>query len=157
MNLKLERKWRKADYTIGNLYVDGKFFSNTLEDTDRGLTSSMSLSEIRKIKQPSQTAIPTGSYEITLDIVSPKFGSRTFYNTVCNGKLPRLMNVKGFDGILIHVGDGYNGKELTAGCILVGKNNIKGGLTQGKETFTNLYKLLEQAKKRGEKLYITIE
>jgi len=37
MKLKLIRKWKKKDYTIGELYIDGNFFSNTIEDTDRDL------------------------------------------------------------------------------------------------------------------------
>lgn len=37
MKLKLIRKWKKETYTIGQLYVDGVFFSNTIEDKDRGL------------------------------------------------------------------------------------------------------------------------
>ena len=58
------------------------------------------------------TAIPRGIYELTLDIVSPKFSKYDFYKEVCNGKLPRLKNVKGFEGILIHVADGYRVSEL---------------------------------------------
>jgi len=38
MELILKRIARKEDYTIGHLMVDGKFFADTLEDTDRGLT-----------------------------------------------------------------------------------------------------------------------
>ena len=48
MQLTLERKWKKDTYTIGKLYVNGEFFSNTLEDKDRGLTSAMTLEEINK-------------------------------------------------------------------------------------------------------------
>ena len=103
MKLKLIRKWKKKDYTIGELYIDGNFFSNTIEDTDRDLKQGMSLSQIQKIKVPSKTAIPTGIYNVTIDIVSPRFGSKQFYMKNANGgKLPRLLNVKGFDGVLMH-------------------------------------------------------
>lgn len=34
--LRVERKWKKKDYTIGNLYINDVFFSNILEDTVRG-------------------------------------------------------------------------------------------------------------------------
>ncbi len=146
MNILVERKWKKDTYTIGRLYVDGKFICNTLEDKDRNLKQTMPLKEIKKIKVPNKTAIPTGTYEITLDIVSPKFGSKSFYKEVCNGKLPRLLNVPGFDGILIHVGEGSNGARLTSGCILVGNNTIIGGLTQSKETFKKLYALIKDQK-----------
>lgn len=157
MNLNLKRKYKGQSYTIGDLYINGKLFSNTLEDVDRGLNDSMSLDKIKELKKPSITAIPTGTYTITLDIVSPKFGSKPFYKEVCNGKLPRLLNVKGFEGILIHVGEGANGANLTEGCILVGKNTIKGGLTESKETFKKLYQLLQDSKNKGEKLTIKVE
>lgn len=157
MELKLIRKYPKINYTIGNLYVDGKFFCNTLEDADRGLKDSMNVAEIRVIKKPHITAIPTGTYKITLNVVSPKFSRKKFYMDICEGKLPRLLNVKEFDGILIHVGDGPNGKDLTDGCILIGKNTIKGGLTQGKEYFKNLYTLMSKSKSNGEAIRITIQ
>lgn len=153
MKLKLIRAYKKDRYTIGRLYIDGELFANTLEDKDRGLTQNMSLSEIKKKKVYAETAIPTGTYEITLNVISPKFGVKQFYKDYANGgRLPRLLNVPGFDGILIHVGEGYKGPDLTAGCILVGMNTIVGGLTQSQETFKKLYKILQSAKDK-----ITIE
>lgn len=157
MILTVERKYKKSTYTIGMLYINGKFFSNTLEDTDRGLNSDMSGSEIMSKKVYGKTAIPRGTYEITLDVISPKYCTNNFYKQVCNGKVPRLLNVKGFEGILIHVGEGYNGKDLTSGCLLVGMNTIKGGLTRSKECFKELYKKLKTAVNNGEKITITVK
>ena len=156
MELKLIRKYRKTDYTIGILYINNKYFCEILEDTDRGLKDSMSLEEIKKIKIKDQTCIPYGTYTITLDVVSPKFSTKTYYKEVCNGKVPRLLNVKGFEGILIHVGEGSNGHRLTSGCLLIGRNTIKGGLTEGKKYFQLLYNQMIEAKKRGEKIKIII-
>ena len=156
MELKLIRKYRCSNYCIDKLYINNKYFSDALEDPDRSLTDSMSLEEIKKIKIKGNTCIPYGTYNVTLDIYSPKFGSKSYYKEVCNGKVPRLLNVKGFDGILIHVGDGPNGHKLTEGCILVGRNTIKGGLTEGKKYFQLLYNQMLEAKKRGEKIKITI-
>ena len=156
MILILDRKYKLPTYTIGKLYIDGEYFCDTLEDKDRGLTDDMTVSEISKIKIKNETAIPTGTYSITLNIVSPRFSVSSFYKQVCNGKLPRILNVKGFDGILIHVGEGINGKDLTSGCILVGKNTIKGGLTNSKECFKELYKLLKDRYNKGEKIIIKI-
>lgn len=153
MEILVERKYKKSKYTIGNLYIDGQFMSNTLEDTDRGLSNNMTVDQIKKIKIQDQTAIPTGTYEVVLNVISPKFGSKEFYKTYANGgRLPRLLNVKGFDGILIHVGEG--GPELTSGCILVGLNTIVGKLTNSKECFKKVYKKLQTAK---DKIYITIK
>ena len=156
MVLTLDRKYKLPTYTIGKLYIDGKYFCDTLEDKDRGLTDDMTVSEISKIKVKNETAIPTGTYSITLNIISPRFSVSSFYKQVCNGKLPRILNVKGFDGILIHVGEGINGKDLTSGCILVGKNTIKGGLTNSKGCFKELYKLLKDRYNKGKKIIIKI-
>lgn len=156
MKIQLIRKHRKTDYTIGQLFINNQYFSDTLEDTDRGLKDSMSLEEIRRIKVFGDTCIPYGQYNITIDTVSPKFGSRPFYKEVCRGKVPRLLNVKGFNGILIHVGDGPNGYKLTEGCILIGKNTIKGGLTEGKKYFQLLYSQMLEASRKGEDIIINI-
>ena len=146
MEILVERKWKKDNYTIGNLYINGKWFSNTLEDKDRGLKDSMSLTEIKTLKKPRTTAIPTGTYEVTLNVVSPKFSKYPFYNSINGGRVPRLLNVKGFDGILIHVMDGPKGANLSEGCIGVGRNLIKGGLLQGKEYYKKLYDILKNSK-----------
>ena len=157
MKLTLIRKYKKPDYTIGLLYINGVFFCNTIEDTDRGLDDSMSLEDIKSKKVYGQTAIPKGTYEITLDVVSPKFSTYSFYKETCNGKVPRLLNVKGFKGILIHVADGYKGAELVQGCIGIGLNKIKGGLLEGKEYFKRLYSTLLEAYSNKEKIFIIIE
>lgn len=157
MELVVDRKWKKQNYTISNLTIDGKWFCNVLEDKDRNLDSSMSIAKIRELKKPSITAIPRGTYEITLDVISPKYYTNSFYKQICNGKVPRLLNVKGFEGILIHVGDGPRGADLSSGCLLCGYNKVKGQLRDGKEVFKKLYSLLKEAKSRGEKLTITIK
>lgn len=149
MELVVDRKWKKANYTISNLTINGKWFCNVIEDTDRGLKDSMTLEEIKKIKKPSLTAIPSGKYKVTLDVVSPKFSTNSYYKQVCNGKLPRLLNVKGFDGILIHVG---NTEKNSAGCLIVGENKVKGQVINSKATFERLYKELLKDKNN-----ITIE
>lgn len=154
MELKLDRTWKKDTYVIGNLYIDGVWFCNTVEDKDRGLKSTMSLEEIKKIKVYAQTAIPTGRYKVTVNTVSPKFSKKQFYKTICDGKVPRLLKVPGYDGILIHCGSTANS---SAGCIIVGHNKIKGGVTKSQEVFVTLYEILRKAADRGEDIYITIE
>ena len=143
MEILLIRKYKKPTYTIGNLYINGKWIANTLEDVDRNLNSSMSVEQIKAIKKPNETAIPTGTYEVTLDILSPKFGNKSFYKKTCNGKLPRILNVKGFDGVLIHCG---NTNLDTSGCILVGRNLEVGKVLKSQETFEKLYKILKENK-----------
>lgn len=154
MYIRLQRKWKKADYTIGRLFIDGEFICNTLEDTDRGLMDIMRESEILSKKVSGETAIPSGTYEVSLDVVSPKFSKYAFYKEVCGGKLPRLLDVKCFDGVLIHCG---NDAEDTHGCILVGKNTIKGGLTESKECFKLVYDKMKKSRKRKDPIFLVIE
>lgn len=149
MELTLKRKYIKEKYTIGHLYIDGKYFCDTLEDKVRDLNKEQ--------KVYGETAIPYGRYEITLKVQSPKFSKYTFYKEVCNGYLPRLLNVLHFDGILIHVADGCRGADLLQGCVGVGHNLIKGGLLNGKQVFSDLYRKMKSADDRNEKIWITIE
>lgn len=156
MELLLERVYTSKTYTIGHLYElksngDKEQICDTIEDCDRGLTSSMSLDEIMKIKIQCQTAIPTGKYQITLNVTSPSFGKKPYYQQVCNGKLPRLLDVKGFDGILIHRGVD---ESHSCGCIIVGYNNVKGKVMDSKIAFEKLLNKLYAHK--SEKIYITI-
>ena len=149
MEILVERKWKKPNYTIGVLSIDGKRFCETLEDTDRNLNSSMTVEQIKAINKPNETAIPTGTYKITLDTFSPRFGNKPFYKKVCGGKLPRILNIKGFDGVLIHCG---NTNLDTSGCILVGRNLEVGKVLKSQETFEKLYKIL-----KGNKDNLTIK
>lgn len=154
MEILVYRKWKKPDYTVGRLSVDGVFMANTMEDIDRGLDDGMQDWQIRNKKIPNRTAIPTGRYIVDMTTVSPKFSKYPFYMEVCQGKLPRLKNVKGFEGILIHCGSDHT---HSSGCILVGLNKEKGKLVDSKETFKKIYALMKGAHDRGETIYINVE
>ena len=130
MRLTLKRIANKKDYCIGKLYINGKYFCDTLEDRDRGLDDSMSEEEIKQIKIKEQTAIPTGIYTVLLTY-SPK------YKKV----MPLINNVKGYSGIRIHSG---NSSKDTEGCLLVGKNTVVGRLTDSRNTYNALFKRLLQ-------------
>ena len=154
MTIKVERRWRKDTYTIGRLYVDGVYFCNTLEDKDRGLKQSDPLSKIKSVKVYGETAIPIGVYTVAMKVVSPKYAGVAWYKSLCGGKMPRLLNVPGFDGILIHPG----ATALdTLGCTLIGKNTAKGKLTSSRDVFAQLYKQMRSAADRGEKITIEYE
>ena len=140
---------KAEDYTLGHLYIDDEYFCDTLEDVDRGLTSDMSETEITNVKVKGETAIPTGTYQVTLDVVSPRFAGRSAYQ-FCEGKLPRLVGVKCWSGVLIHVG---NTATDTAGCILVGEAAVNRVLNSA-TTFRSLYARLTEDK---DNLSITIE
>ena len=145
MNLELKRIFKGKDYTIGRLFIDGEYFCDTLEDPVRQLDSI-------KDKIYSKTAIPTGKYKISMSIVSPKYSIRKSYNW-CGGRLPRLLDVPFFEGILIHSG---NTPDHTAGCILVGENKIKGQVINSMNTLKNLWVKLNVADEVGEEIWIDI-
>lgn len=150
MDLTLKRIARKEDYTIGRLYVDGVYFCDTIEDKDRGLKQSLPASVNKAMKKVGATAIPTGKYQVTLKMKSPRFSKKKQYE-FCGGYLPRLINVPAFEGVLIHVG---NTAKDTEGCILVGRNTKVGKVLDSGVTFRALYAKLKEAKGY---IYITIE
>lgn len=153
MKLTLKRIYTCSTYTIGHLYADGEYLCDTLEDCDRGLTDKMTVEEISKKKVYGQTAIPKGNYEIDMDTASSSFGRKEPYKTLCKGKVPRLKEVKGYSGVLIHVG---NYPKDTLGCILVGLNKAKGQVLQSRVTFEKVYKVLAEAHSKGEKITLEI-
>lgn len=152
MKLELKRIARRASYTIGKLYIDGKYFCDTLEDTDRGLDSTMAIADIKRQKVDGKTAIPRGEYAITLKVKSPKFSKKAAY-AFCGGYLPRLLYVPGYEGVLIHIG---NSDKDTEGCILVGENKQVGKVINSTATFTKLYRVLADADRKNENITITI-
>ena len=154
MKLEIERRWKKETYTIGRLYVDGVFFCNTLEDKCRGLKQTDSIFFIKQRKVYGETAIPSGTYTVAMNVTSPKYASIAWYWQLCQGKMPRLLNVPGFEGILVHPG---NDPTQTLGCLLVGKNTKVGQLTESKATFKALYKEMKKAYDAGEEITIIIE
>lgn len=140
MRLTVERKWRKEDYTIGILKVNGVKLCNTLEDA------------VRVEKVAGKTAIPKGSYRVMMNIKSPKFEGRA-WSKPYGGIVPRLRNVPGYQGVLIHVG---NTAADTDGCILVGDNTEKGKLTNSTNRYYELMGILLNAALSGESIDITI-
>ena len=155
MKLRLDRIYTCNTYTIGRLYVNGIYVCETIEDADRKLSDLMLESSIKDKKVYGKTAIPYGTYTVTMNIKSPKYSSRQYYKNLCDGYLPRLLNVKAFQGILIHVG---NTADDSLGCILVGYNTTKGKVLRSKEAFGKLMTtFLLPAKKRNESITIEIK
>lgn len=132
MEILVQRIAKKDDYTIGRLSIDGKYVCDTLED------------KVREpgVKVAGKTAIPAGRYRVIVN-VSPKFGR----------ELPRLLDVPGFEGILIHRG---NTPEDTAGCILVGENRAKGKVLNSTPYELRLVELIKDAIGRKEEVWIRL-
>ena len=120
--LKVKRRFKGETYTIGSLFVNDKYFCDTLEDKVRVLNSI-------KDKIPGETAIPSGTYKVCIEY-SPRF----------KRKLPRLKDVPYFTGVLIHRG---NTEEDTHGCILVGENKVKGKVINSTKYELALMELLK--------------
>ena len=106
MKIKVIRHVFDYYYTEGYMFVDGQPFGFTLEDKVRS----------DGLKIYGQTAIPMGLYKVTLEM-SPRFQK----------KLPKIHDVPGFNGILIH---GGNTPADTFGCVLVARKRIGPGHIQ---------------------------
>lgn len=141
MKLELERRFLGESYTIGSLSIDGKKFCDTLEDRVRDLNKNGVFDGDEK-KVYGETAIPYGTYDVVVDY-SPKF----------KRELPRLQNVRHFEGILIHRG---NTAEDSAGCILVGENKVKGKVINSTPYEKELVRILKEAQDRNEPIIIKI-
>ena len=155
MNLYIKRI-TKNPYCVGHLYINDKYFCDTLEPPYFGTTQNTPIQEIKNTKK-GNTAIPIGTYNISLDYQSPKFKNRSWAK-FCDGYLPTIMNVPAFNRILIHVGNiaSQYGKSDTMGCILVGMNLERGKVLKSQETFKKLYKVLSETKLKGENIQIII-
>ena len=120
MKLLIMRKYLKPNYTIGRLYVNDVFFSDTIEDTARDLA--------KEPKIYGKTAIPCGEYRVVMSF-SEHFGRF----------LPELIDVPYFKAIRIHSG---NTEVDTDGCIVVGKNDVVGKVTRSRHYSDKLNEML---------------
>jgi hypothetical protein len=147
MDFKLVRKWKGLNTTLSILVIYGKQQQHVLEDVDRGLTSKMTIGEIKAVKVPGRTAIPTGRYEV-----------RITYSNRFKRLMPILLDVPGFDGIRIHPG---NYHVNTDGCLLpglkYGKENGDYMVGNSKIAANWLESQIAEALKKGEKVWCTIE
>lgn len=135
MNIVLKRIAKRDTYTIGQLYIDGQYWCDTLEDRVRDLS--------KERKVAGETAIPAGTYDVVVNI-SPKF----------KRLLPRLLSVPHFEGVLIHRG---NTAADSAGCILVGENKAKGKVLNSTIWEHRITEYLLDAQNKGEDIKITVE
>ena len=134
MQLKLNRIFKTNTFTIGELYINEKYVTDTLEDRVRP--------EGEKVY--GKTAIPEGAYEMVLSY-SPRFKKI----------LPEILNVPNFTGIRIHCG---NSSADSSGCILVGTwdGEKEDWVSDSKVAFNKLIPLLQEAVDNKEEITITI-
>lgn len=142
MEIRVKRTDFTDESTISELYINDKLSMYTLEDKDRGLTNTMPLDEIKKIKVHGLTAIPTGRYQLIMSF------SNRFQKY-----LPEILNVPGFAGIRMHTGNRATDSE---GCLITGKDKAKNFVSGSKTAFEGLLREIQRVEKK-EKIYITIE
>lgn len=155
MKIQVKRTARRGTYTIGKVTIDGTYFCDSLEDTDRLATQVMPFtytkppvgywtkadgSRIEKVY--ARTAIPTGLY----DACSYFWPKHKCY-------VVQLLRVPGFTGILMHNGMTADHSE---GCILLGKNNAVGRLDGSRLYMDALAARVLAAEKMGEKVKVEV-
>ena len=132
-----------GETTLGLLFIDGKYFCYTLEDT------------YRKVKVKGKTRIPKGVYSVDFNRYDTDLTVK--YRKTRPWFLYHLhvQNVPGFEGIYIHSGSTH---EHTDGCLLVASSiysdNAKSSIFNSKITFEKLYKLLKPKLDAGERIRI---
>lgn len=114
--IEIKRVFRGEDYTISKVYLDGEYFCDSLEDTDRD-TNRNGVFDSNEQKIWGETAIPNGTYYLDWRY-SPRFSSK-----FGNKMMPYIEGINGFSQVLFHHG---NTKKDTHGCVLLGQNISKG-------------------------------
>jgi len=124
-----------ADYTISRLFINDLYYCYIMED------------KIREEKIKGITAIPRGTYDVIITM-SNRF----------KRMLPLLLNVPNYEGVRIHTG---NVSTDTEGCLLPGLSlgtvNGKRAVTNSRQAFEMIYKKIETALNKGEKVTIELK
>jgi hypothetical protein len=132
MRIEVRREILTERSTIGDLYLDGQFQCHTLEDKVRP----------PGVKIPGQTAIPAGTYDLTIN-----------YSDRFKRRMPLLIKVPMFEGVRIHSG---NTDADTEGCILVGLAEGRDWIGESRVAFDALFPKLLDAYERGEEITISV-
>lgn len=150
MELKLDRIFRAKTFTIGELYVNDEYITDTLEDPVRPLpkvcpNTPKGINCNCKEKVYGETAIPEGTYEIKLT-----------YSNRFKKVMPELLNVPHFLGIRVHSG---NSSADVSGCILTGTWDgfTEDWISNSRVAYNKLFAMLKEASNKGEKITITIK
>lgn len=137
MEILVKRIALRSSYTIGKMYIDGKYFCDVIEDKVIDINKSGKF-EGKETKVYGESAIPYGKYKVTLTL-SPRF--KRF--------LPEIHDVPHFTAIRIHAG---NTAKDSHGCLIVGENKEVGKVLNSRFWEKKLVELI-----KGCKESITIE
>jgi len=143
MKMRLYRRFKGEDYTIGSLFINGLYFCDTIEDKVRDYNKDGDLEDAGETKVFGKTAIPYGTYKVRLTM-SPKF----------KRLLPLVMGVKHFTGIRIHRG---NTAGDSHGCILPGENKEKGKVLHSTKYEMLIVEEMLKAQINGQNVLLKIE
>lgn len=130
MKIIIQREPSDEHRTFGKLFIDGQYCCETLEDV------------VRDEKIKGETAIPAGTYRITLEH-SPRFGP----NTITVNKVP------GFVGVRIHAG---NTEADTEGCPLVGQVRADASILHSRAALDELKPEIAAALQAGEDVWLEV-
>lgn len=121
-------------FTLGRIYADGSYLGYTLEDEDRHLENG-------EAKIYGKTAMPLGRYRLEL------------YNSPKHGLVPLFKDVPQFTYTEIHAAN--EAKELL-GCVAVGQNRTKTGVSGCRPVLDRILFLMKQAQADGRECFCTI-
>ncbi len=124
------------DATLGSIYINGHWACWTLEDSIREVIGQ----PVETWKIDGRTAIPAGRYRLVI-APSKRFGRDT----------PRLLNVPGSQGILIHPG---NRAVDTRGCILPGNTRGPNWVGESRPAYETIFKRIQSAQ---DEVWLTIK
>jgi hypothetical protein len=128
---EIVRKVLSDNTSIGDVLCDDVWIAKSLEDKTR-----------EGPKVPKATAIPCGTYELTIDF------SQRFKKL-----MPHILNVRDFSGVRVHKG---NDSEDTEGCPLVGLRSGPDKIWDCQPAYDRFYNLLDTKLKAGEKVFIKV-
>src|SRR5574344_955670 len=144
MEIEIFREPSTETLTYGKLYVNGKRFTQTMEDV------------VRDKKIYGETAIPAGKYVIKLRTegqIHDRY--KVKYEDIHKGML-WLQNVPNFQFVYIHTGS-Y--PRDTLGCILVGDTILRKRdmIVESRLAYKRLYRVIIEAMNKGETVTIEIK
>ena len=143
MEIEVRRTEFYKECTHGELFIDGSKLCDTLEDRDRDYNKDGDITDPGEGKVYGQTAIPRGRYKLIFRM-SKRFGK----------VLPALLDVPGFEGILIHSG---NTPEDTSGCILLGRKRKRGVILSSRYWMMRFMEIVKPVFDKSEEINVTVK
>lgn len=147
MEMIVRRSFEGSAYTVGHLYIEERYFCDTLEPPVRELPAVCPWTVRGETcrcaeKVWGSTAIPRGRYSVAV-----------YYSRKFRARMVGVLRVPHFSGILLHQG---NTVKDTAGCILVGRNTQRGRLTESLQTMRQLRSRVWEAL-AAERVWLRVE